>query len=433
VPDARKSFYPGQTLNEKTRTVMSRIEHDLNDRTMVYAGAGYTYNTYKQNLATSNPGGIDSLGNMTVANAWYDQNQESSAADAGLRTRFETGSVKHTLVLGFNYLEQKTQYFYTQSAGVPSNIYNPVPLPDITAFRNDPQKSGEIRQYSTAIADTLSLLDDKLMLTLGLRKQTLAQESFTVGGVNNGLRTGNYKSDAVTPLLGIVVKPVSNVSLYANHTSGLTRGAVAGAARSNAGETFPPQKSKQTEVGVKVDWGQMTTQAALYQIERPSSYTDVVTNALVYGGEQRNRGLELTAYGELQRGLRLMASAAFQDAVYTRTGGASAAFQGNDARGVPDRNYNLGLDWDTPWVPGLSLNGRVIYTSSVYANEANTQKVDDWSRLDIGARYKTKMNGTPVTFRANLENVTDEQYWVVSNYVTVGAPRTLMVSAAVDF
>jgi iron complex outermembrane receptor protein len=100
---------------------------------------------------------------------------------------------------------------------------------------------------------------------------------------------------------------------------------------------------------------------------------------------------------------------------------------------VPKRTFNLGLDWDTPWVPGLSLNGRVINTSSVYADAANRLSVPSWTRLDIGARYATKVANKPVTFRANLENVFDKNYWVTSTYVTVGAPRTLMLSASIDF
>jgi iron complex outermembrane receptor protein len=227
----------------------------------------------------------------------------------------------------------------------------------------------------------------------------------------------------------VVFKPQNNVSVYTNYTAGLTRGGTAAAGTTNVGETFAPQKSKQYEVGVKVDWGRFTTQAALYQITRPNAITE--NNVYSFGGEQRNRGLELTGYGEMQRGLRLMASASFNDAKLTRT--ANGVNQGNDAAGVPKRTFNLGLDWDTPWVPGLSLNGRVINTSSVYADAANRLRVDAWTRLDIGARYATKVAGKPVVFRANLENVADKNYWVVSNYVTVGAPRTLMLSASIDF
>lgn len=427
VPDPRGNFYPGQELKDQLRTVMTRIEHDLNDTTMVYAGLGRTTHDYRQNLASGRP---DAQGNFLVRNAWYDQDQSGEAADVGLRTRFKTGSVGHTLVFGLNYLEQETGYFYAQSPapGVPSNLYNPTPLPPILLARGEPVRSGQVRQSSFAVADTLSFADESVLLTLGVRSQKMAQESFLPP---TGVQTSSYEARATTPLVGVVVKPVQNVSIYANHTAGLSRGGVAGPATANAGQTFEPQRSKQNEVGVKVDWGQLTTQAALYEIKRPSSFTDPVTNIFTFGGEQRNRGLELTAYGELQRGLRLLASAAFQEAKLTRTAGG--VNQGNDAAGVPEKTFNFGLDWDTPFVPGLSVNGRVIHTGSVYTDAANRLPVDSWTRLDLGARYVTKFGARPVTLRASLENVTNEAYWVVSNYVTVGAPRTLQLSASVDF
>ncbi|GKS88867.1 TonB-dependent siderophore receptor [Acidovorax sp. SUPP2539] len=426
VPDARLNFYPGTKLQDNVKTVMSRLEHDLNDRTTVYGSLGYMDMDYEQTFPSGRP---DALGNFRVSNAYYDQYTKSKAADVGLRTRFKTGSVGHTLALGANYLNQETGYFYATSATTnASNLYNPSPLPAMTVARGAPGKSSVTDQSSLALADTMAFLDDRLLVTLGVRHQTMEQENFTP---TTGVSTSRYDKSAVTPLAGVVFKPARNISVYANYTAGLTRGATAGVTTANAGETFAPQKSKQHEVGVKVDWGQLTTQAAIYQIKKPGAVTDPVTNVYSFGGEQRNRGLELTAYGEVQRGLRLMASAAFNDAKLTRTAGGLN--QGNNAAGVPDRTFNLGLDWDTPWVQGLSLNGRVIHTSPVYADAANRLRVGNWTRLDIGARYATKVSGKPVVLRASLENAFDKNYWVVSNYVTVGAPRTLMLSAAIDF
>ena len=54
----------------------------------------------------------------------------------------------------------------------------------------------------------------------------------------------------------------------------------------------------------------------------------------------------------------------------------------------------------------------------------------------VGTSHKllTRVAGKAVVFRANLENVANKAYWVTaSGYVTVGAPRTLMLSAAIDF
>lgn len=425
-PSARLNFYPGTELNDNVKTAISRVEYDISDSTMVYGSVGYTDLDYRQVFPSGRP---NSLGNFNVSNAYYDFYSKTTAADAGVRTKFKTGSVGHTVALGVNLLDQESGFFYATSRTTnPSSLYFPSALPPVTTPRTPAVKSADLKQSSVVLADTMSFADGRFLATLGLRDQTIEQENFSQ---TSGASTSRYKASATSPLVGLVFKPVQNVSVYANYTAGLTRGGTAGPGTANVGETFAPQKSKQYEAGVKVDWGRLTTQAAVYQITRPNALTDPATLVYSFGGEQRNRGLELTAYGELQQGLRVMASAAFNDAKLTRTAGGTN--QGKDAAGVPDRTFNLGLDWDTPWVAGLSLNGRVIHTSSVYADAANILRVPGWTRLDIGARYATKMGGKPVTFRANLENVFDKNYWVTSTYVTVGAPRTLMLSATVDF
>ncbi|WP_422650034.1 TonB-dependent receptor [Cupriavidus sp. H18C1] len=230
-----------------------------------------------------------------------------------------------------------------------------------------------------------------------------------------------------------MIKPLSNVSVYGNYTAGLTRGGVAPAGTANAGEVFAPYKSKQYEAGVKVDWSRrVTTTVSVFQIERPSAVTDPATNIYSFDGEQRNRGLELSAYGEVMRGLRLMASATFFDAKLTRTAGG--VNDGKDANNVPKRTFNLGVDWDTPWVQGLSLSGRMLHTSSMYFNAANTLSLPSYTRYDIGARYRTRVGSTPVVLRANVLNLFNDNHWLASGtYVTVAAPRTLMLSAQFDF
>lgn len=428
VPDNRSSFYPGAALTDKAKTAISRLEYDIDDKTTVYGGIGYSDVSTDQNFPTAVSRPVDlrpnSLGNFSVNNGYYDEYNKTTSAEIGVRTRFKTGAIGHSVVLAANTLSRETGYFYQlTTTAVASNLYNPAPLPPINFARGEPSKTAKLELHSIAVADTMSFFNDRFLLTLGLRDQTINQKSV------NGSTA--YDASAVTPLVGLVFKPAQNISVYGNYTAGLQQGGIAGSTAANRGEVFAPQKSKQYEAGVKADWGTLTTQAAVYQITRPSATTDAVTQIYSFGGEQRNRGLELTMYGEIQRGLRAMASASFNDAKLTRTTGG--VNQGNDGNGVPDRTFNVGLDWDLPWVPGLSLNGRVINTSSTYYDAANLLRMPSWTRLDLGARYLTKIAGKPVVFRANLENVADKAYWVTSTYVTVGAPRTLMLSAQIDF
>jgi len=89
---------------------------------------------------------------------------------------------------------------------------------------------------------------------------------------------------------------------------------------------------------------------------------------------------------------------------------------------------------------GLAFETRAIYTSSQYANASNTQELPSWTRLDFGVRYVMPVgNQQALTLRARLDNVTDRNYWASaggfpgSGYLTIGNPRTLTVSASLDF
>ena len=430
-PPSDMNWYPGDDLKLKDSTIATRVEYDFNEKTSGYAAIGYRDGKAEQLFPVTVAGVTNQQGDFQVRSTYYDSYSKTTSFDTGLRTRFDTAGVGHTLSLGYSQLNQETGNVYIPGATiVNSNIYNPVDLAPVGVSRTAPGKANETTLSSVALVDTLSFNEGRVLLTMGLRDQTVEVTSFnTATGAQNG---PTYKESSISPLAGIVFKPVANVSLYGNYTEGLTRGTIVSAGYSNAGEALAPYKSKQYEAGVKTDWGNITTVASVFEISRPSA-TGVAPGVYGYNGEQRNRGLELSAYGEVQRGLRLMTSATFNDAELTKT--QAGINQGNDAPLVPKTTFNVGADWDTPWVTGLSLNGRVIYTSPVYANQANTQRADDWTRVDVGARYRMVVAGKSMVLRATIQNLFDKNYWLISgnSYATVSAPRTYIISASIDF
>ena len=90
-------------------------------------------------------------------------------------------------------------------------------------------------------------------------------------------------------------------------------------------------------------------------------------------------------------------------------------------------------------VTGLTLTGDVIHTGARYADMANTLKVDGYTTLDLGARYKTKFADQDVTLKGVVTNVTGEDYWqsvgglAGYGYLNAGEPTAVKVSATFDF
>ncbi|WP_431256490.1 TonB-dependent receptor [Roseateles chitinivorans] len=436
VPDPRRNIYGNAQLALDDEMLATRLEYDVNDRVTVWAGAGWRDSWSMQDFPTA-PAAFrpNTQGEFRVFGAWYDAYFNTTSVDAGARARFETAGIGHTISIGASRLAQETGSFYKANdaaTAVPSSLYNPVQMPAVTSARLAPTKTSETTLSGIAIADTLSFMNERLLVTVGLRDQTAKVVTFPVSATNG------YDKNALGRLGGVVFKATEDLTFYANYAEGLTRGAIAptNGTVSNPGEVFAPYQSEQVEAGVKMDWGRFVTSANVYEIKKPNSI-NVPTpgNALprfAFDGEQRNRGVEVSAQGEIVRSVRWLASASFTDAKQARTNGGLT--DGKDATGVADKTASVGADWDVPYVPGLGVNGRVIYTSSGWLDNANTLAVPAWTRADIGARYTTKIAGVPTVLRANIDNVFDRHYWLLSGtYATVATGRTVVLSASFDF
>jgi len=443
VPDNKATYaQPWTYSNAEDVFATARAEWDLNDQITAWAAGGLKRG--KEDNSLANPTMVDRSGAANTGRFDNTREDDVETGEIGLRGRFVTGAVKHQVVASASWFrhEERNAYAYT-GASVPINIYNFVgsARPATTAGSgnlSNPLRSAVDNLQSYALADTLSFYDERVLLTLGLRHQTIEQTSYSNA---TDLETGNYKKSATTPVAGLVFKATPQLSLYANYVEGLIKGDVARAATgqpplNNEGEVFSPYKAKQKEIGLKWQQGGLGATAALYTMDKPVAY--VQNNVYGQFGTQRYRGLELSLYGEPVKGLRLLGGMSFTDAKYQETQGGVA--QGNNVIGVPRRQLTLGGDWDVPGVQGLALNARVIYTGSQYANAANTLNVKAWTRTDLGVRYLMDIgNDRLLTLRARVDNVFDKQYWASvggypgSNYLVQSAPRTFAISASVDF
>ena len=442
-PDPRTNWYKGSKLEQRDNTIMSQAEFDVTDWLTAYAGVGYRDGFSAQDFPTGTLTNA-TTGAFNVTQRYYDEYQKVASGNVGLRSNFNTGPINHKVNVAYSAFSRELGFGFAANTGgsFASNIYNPTSLPPINVPRMTPGKSVDLLQRGVSISDTMSFLDEMFMITGGVRYQVIDADNF-----NNisGVRTGGYSSDAVSPLGGVVFKPWKNVAFYANYAEGLSQGAVVpqtqtiapnnGVPFANAGQTLAPFKSKQVEGGVKVDFGTITTTAAYFEITRPSLVVvgPGVGATQAYDGEQNNHGIELNAYGLVAPGLRALVSYTYLIPELTKVASTALATLGKDAQGQARERFSGSLDWDVPGVVGLAVNGRVIYTGKSYLDTLNNVAFPTWVRYDIGARYATKMNGRPVTFRGGIENLLDKAYWTNAGTFSAVAPgRTYVFSAAFD-
>lgn len=440
----RNSANPFEYNDSRYDMAAGRVEYDVLPNTTVYAAGGVS--RYNEDFLTSTYQVTSPTGLATNTLAIQPLQLEGFSGEVGLRTSFHTGFLHHQVnvaaveALNKNYSRGFVPFALPRYT---IDIYNPVDLPSGSVStlgfpRSDQQPLfTQLSARSVALADTLSFGgDDRFLLTLGGRYQEIDQQSyFTRPGPTQGQLATNYQEGRFSPAITLVIRPFENLSFYGNYIEALDVGPTApGIGVSNPNAIFPPVVTRQKEIGAKYDFGPVAVSTSLFEIEQPNGINDGGTFAV--NGLARNRGIEFNVFGEPIPGVRLLGGLTLIDAQLVRT--ANGTFDGRAAPGVPDTAFNLYGEVDLPpWLaPGVTLTGRAIYTSSMFYNQANTQSVPDWTRFDAGLRYTfAGVNGKPVVLRANVENLLDDSYWASAarGFLAVGAPRTFILSASVDF
>lgn len=433
APDASRNYFPRWTYWDSNQiSGATRAEFDLTPNWMLYGALGgseYDFSSLQTSWQL-----LSQQGDMRTRPTRTKQYVNTLTGEVGVRGKFATGAMNHEPVLSMTSYFMESGFLSNRTSTFSfSNLYDMQGFarPDISLTGNVP-KTVETRLRSIALADTVSMLDNTVQLTLGLRHQEVMVDSFDPTTGNRRLDQ-HYDKSKLTPTVAVVIRPTEQLSLYANYIEALNQGPIALPTAPNPGQVFPPMVSKQREAGMKYDFGRFSTTVSVFEIERPSAITDIATSRLEVNGKQRNKGIELLTQGELIEHVRVLGGLALTYGELVKTEGGDN--DGNVAPAVPRQQFNLATEWDTPMLPGLTLTARVLHTGEQYLDAANTQKIPSWNRYDIGARYAFTSGKVPVTVRGTIENLFDKNYWLSAarEGLSVGAPRTVLLSVTADF
>ncbi|MFQ6573706.1 TonB-dependent receptor [Pseudomonas sp. UM16] len=426
---------PWASVTSKDSYAALRGEYDLTDQWTAFTNLGIS--TTETTGIYVQPTNLKANGDYLATIRSFPSNGTSVSTQSGLRGTFDTGPVGHHLTLATAYWRQDFKAVSTALGSYAANAYNTIsqPKPNTSAVADldDIHNTSQVNFSSVALADTLSVLNERVQLTLGGRQQTIQSDSYAA---QSGAKTSSYDCSAFSPALAVVFKLNDHLSLYGNYVEALQQGPSVPNTALNYGDILAPVVSRQVEAGIKADIGTWFTSLAAFQITQPNGITDLRTNIYSLDGEQRNRGLEWNISGALLSQVRILGGATLIDGRQTKTAGG--VYDDKKAIGVPNYQANLGLEWDTP-VPDLTLSTRVIRTDKQYVDAANTQSIDAWTRYDLGARYSLKgVMGKPVVLRVAVENVANTRYWASASTgqvsgISRATPRTLLLSSTFSF
>jgi iron complex outermembrane receptor protein len=428
-----------------TRMASARVKHDFNsDWHLVVGGlnqdASRNINTPVDNLTNNNGNYTSSLANGFAP-------RFIMTSDAGyLDGNFNTGTIAHDLTIGT--AGYKAQSYSVITPATPAsvllgtaNINNPVIFPFPAAGLPNVGlnfDSSTTYQQGVNIGDTVRFTDS------WSARAAVSQDWFHVDNYNaKAVELPEYADHGLSPTASLMYKPVSNMTLYATFASSLQAGDLAPAGTVNAGASLAPYRSKEDEIGYKVSLDKIDFTAALFRIQRPFANINTADNVFEISGLQVNKGLELSAVGEVVQNLRLYGGVTLLNARLEDTPLPST----NDKIyvGAPKVKGNTLFEYSIPTLPGLVATFDWQFSGPRAADDTNSFFVAGYNLFDLGARYSSSILTKKVTWRLSVDNLTDRHYWstVAPSNLTgantgnllahFGTPRTLLASASFDF
>ncbi|WP_313395526.1 TonB-dependent receptor, partial [Sphingobium yanoikuyae] len=374
---------------------------------------------------------------------------EHSVVRAEVAGKFETGSLRHRVLIGGDFDQFEYDNYFTRyrppalssnpsdQAGYVIDIDNPVygqyPLPATSVLTNrlDTQRS-----FGFYVQDQIELTD-RLQIRIGGRYDnlTLKVDNRVLAEAN---RYNSRKYERFSPQAGIVYDLSDPITLYAAYGQGY---------RANVGadffnNIFDPETSESIEAGVKLTalGGALTGTLSVYQLTKDNVLASDNNNPgfSVAIGKARSRGIELDVNGHLPGDIVILLSYAYTDAeareAVNDPNFATQILPGDRLINIPDHVLNIQV------AKHFEVGGREAQLGAgmQYVGERLGETGTDFT---LPSHTLFRLFGSVdliegVELFGTISNLFDET-WYASSYSSVwvqpGTPRTATVGVRARF
>ena len=373
--------------------------------------------------------------------------------------RFDTGPLKHTLVLGTEFSHERvSREGYTGLAsennaasgiftGTGSlqgvNILNP---PNLLPFFRKPVRSNNptvipVDTKAGYLIETINF-SDLVLLNGGVRYDDYSiSSSSSAGSVSAHSGNLNYN-------LGLTVKPLPTVSVYVAHaTSSNPVGAELDASSSLYGglnpamvgnQILPPEQNTADEIGVKTELfdRHLLATAALFNTVKTNARETVGAGAAAViqaTGAYRVQGIDLEVAGKINDRLSLFGGYVIMDTKVLNS--AVFANIGNRFANIANRSFSMLAKYKL--TPDFEIGGQVVNNSRVSGGTlaANANVLPSYWRIDAFIEYKVNENLTVKLYGANLTDrrIYDALYQSATPFTQIQPGRTISLIAQTKF
>lgn len=392
------------------------------------------YDRFYQNYV---PGAVNASKTLVTLTAYNNATQRRNFFNQTDLSYFaSTGIVKHTLVGGFELGQQRTNnfrntgFFNNTATSFLAPYDNPTISTPVTFRQNATDANNRLRLNLAA-----SYLQDQIEINRYF--QVIAgvrYDHFDLKYHNNRNGEDLRRIDnLVSPRLGLVVKPVDDVSIYGSYSiSYLPSAGDQFASLTTITQQVKPEKFTNYEVGVKWDVRRfLSVTTAVYRLNRTNTRSTDPNNptAIIQTGSQRTNGFEFGVNGSITRDWSIAGGYAYQDAFITNA--TTAAFAGKQVGQVPHNTLSLWNKYQI--IPKLSAGLGIIYRSDMFAAVDDTVTLPGYTRVDAAVFYTFNEHWR---LQANFDNLFNQKYYVNADSntnISPGAPIGARVGLTVRY
>lgn len=347
-----------------------------------------------------------------------------------------TGKIRHTLLGGGEVGSQLTDnfrntgFFNNTATSFSAPLSNPLINTPVTFRQSATDANNHLK---TIVAATY--LQDQIELSRFVQVVAgVRYDHFDLQYHNN--RNGDTLSridNLAAPRVGIILKPVTQLSLYGNYSvSYLPSSGDQFSSLTTITQQVKPEKFSNYEVGIKWDINRfLALNTAAYRLNRTNTRATDPNDPtrIIQTGSQRSNGYEIGLTGSLTQHWRVAGGYAYQNAFITSA--TTAARLGAQVGQVPHHNFSLWNNYQIVSRVGVGLG--IIHRSAMFATIDNSVTLPGYTRADAAVFYSLTEK---VRLQANVENLFDKKYFINADSntnISPGSPRAIRVGLTARF
>jgi len=442
-----QSFFDGatdfNTFDRKQGSIGYFLEHAFNDDWTVRQNLRYVHtNVYYENAFAF--GYTDAAEtDLLLFGRRSRERLDAITTDNQVEGKFETGPLRHTLLLGVDYQRSMwLQHIGGDFVGAlnvadPDNGFS-VDTPPYDTFTYQTQD-----QLGVYAQDQLAWENWRLMLS--------GRQDWAFSNVHDRLaeQRSHQNDHHFTGRAGLLYLFDFGLAPYVSYATSFQP--AIGTDRNGA--AFKPTTGEQEEVGVKFqpqNVKSFITVSAYNLTQQNVLTTDPADTAFsTQTGEIRSRGVEVEGKANLADGLNVIAAYAYMDNKVTKASDEDGS-KGKTPVFMPKNTASLWADysfgardddgqwkpgiWAGSWLSGFGIGGGVRFVDYTWGDAANTFKVPSYTLFDAAVGYdfaalSPKLAGARLSL--NVTNVGDKRYvsgCVNALFCTYGEGRKILAT-----